>query len=206
MLIALHKGKGFIAKAIQWQTRSPYSHASVVFPSAAPDGTTFAIEAREFRGVRKIEFGLEAEHEEIDLFRVEIKWAQYNSARQFLFEQLGKPYDYTMVARFISRRQLARETSGKWFCSELVYYAFMQAGINLLDRIEPWAVSPGLLALSPLLIPVNQQDGWLRTASPTNDLRDGGAVEATGMSPKQGSDNASLPHPFNPHLANGEPE
>jgi hypothetical protein len=44
-------------------------------------------------------------------------------ARAFLTAQLGKPHDYTMVARFITRRQESRRTSGKWFCSELTFDA-----------------------------------------------------------------------------------
>jgi hypothetical protein len=131
----------------------------------------------------------------VDLFRVRATEAQELSIAIFLTDQLGKPYDYTMVARFISRRQAAREQSGKWFCSELVYYAFMQAGINLLDRIEPWAVSPGLLALSPLLIPVNRQDGRLRTASPTNTntLRSGPVGEQEHNASHQPINGASHP-------------
>lgn len=157
MLIALHRGTGFIAKCIQWQTRSPYSHASIVFSPLKPDSRMRGIEAREFKGVRRVDWQSEYEGTAYDLFAVAgLTREQEDAVAIFCGDQVGKPYDYTMVARFISRRQLARETSGKWFCSELVYYAFMQAGINLLDRIEPWAVSPGLLALSPLLIPVSR--------------------------------------------------
>ena len=148
MLVALHRGRGVIARAIQWQTRSVYSHASVVF-----EGSGVVIEAREFKGVRSILWDeVVASGETVDVFRVkglvpeaeEVVW-------EFLQEQLGKPYDYTMVARFITRRQGAREESGKWFCSELVFAALAQAGVRLLERIEAWEVSPGVLRLSTRL-------------------------------------------------------
>ena len=148
MLVALHRGEGFIAQAIQWQTRSVYSHASVVF-----EETGVVIEAREFKGVRSILWDeVAASGEAVDVFRVKGLLPEVEEAvGEFLQAQLGKPYDYTMVARFITRRQGAREESGKWFCSELVFAAFAQAGVKLLERIEPWAVSPGMLRLSTRL-------------------------------------------------------
>lgn len=136
MLVALHKGTGFVSRAIQWQTRSPYSHASMVF------GVNFTdvIEAREFAGVRRLDFLDQAEN--IDLFTVDVTEYESEIIRQFALAQVGKPYDYVSVLRFVSRRQASRESSGKWFCSELVFAAFRKAGINLLARVEPWAVSP----------------------------------------------------------------
>lgn len=148
MLVALHRGRGFIAKAIQWQTRSVYSHASVIFEESG-----VVIEAREFKGVRSILWDeVVASGETVDVFRVKGLVPEAEEAVwEFLQAQLGKPYDYTMVARFITREQAAREESGKWFCSELVFAAFAQAGVKLLERIEPWAVSPGMLRLSTRL-------------------------------------------------------
>jgi hypothetical protein len=154
MLVALHRGEGFIARAIQWQTRSGYSHASVLLEAAE-----LVIEAREFQGVRIVPWAeVMASGERVDLFRVAgLTEEQEIAVREFLWDQIGKPYDYTMVARFISRRQEERTSSGKWFCSELVFAAFAQAGVKLLERIEPWAVSPGMLSLSPLLEMKNEE-------------------------------------------------
>src|SRR5690606_21875536 len=73
--------------------------------------------------------------------------------RGFLEKQTGKSYDYRMVFRFITRLQETRKSRGKWFCSELVFAALQQCGIDLLSRTEPWEVSPGLLARSPYLQP-----------------------------------------------------
>ena len=148
MLIALHRGTGFIARAIRWQTRSVYSHASVLL-----EESEMVIEAREFQGVRVVMWNdVVASGEVVDLFRVrDISAEQEKVVREFLWEQMGKGYDYTMVARFVSRRQEERASSGKWFCSELVFAALAKAGVKLLERIEAWEVSPGVLRLSTRL-------------------------------------------------------
>lgn len=107
------------------------------------------IESREFAGVRIITQPAPY----ADLFAVAgLTEEQEKAVEQFLRAQVGKPYDYTMVARFISRRKASHGQAGKWFCSELVFAAFRQAGVELLSRVEPWAVSPGLLAMSPRLV------------------------------------------------------
>jgi len=53
-----------------------------------------------------------------------------------------------MVIRFITRQQETRKSSNKWFCSELIYASLLKAGIVVLERIEPWEVSPVLLSYS----------------------------------------------------------
>ncbi|MEW6306060.1 MAG: hypothetical protein AB1705_21495 [Verrucomicrobiota bacterium] len=136
-----------IGRLIRWQTRSPYSHASIVFEGGR------VIESREFIGVRQLASLQPQPGERIDLYRVPLTGDQCEAIRAFLYAQLGKPYDYTSVLRFISRRKASRESGHRWFCSELVFAAFHHAGVRLLDRVEPWAVSPGLLSLSPLLVP-----------------------------------------------------
>lgn len=145
--ICLHRGTGAISRLIRWQTRSEYSHASMIL------GSGLFIEAREFIGVRALQSLTAPAGEEVDLFHVEMSATQMEEAADFALAQLGKPYDYTMVARFVSRRDASRASSGKWFCSELVYASLQVAGVSLLRDTQPWEVSPGLLARSPLLRP-----------------------------------------------------
>lgn len=153
MLIALHRAPGLVGTLIRWQTRGEYSHASIVMPNGS------VIESREGKGVRQLKHLAPVKGEVIDLFEVTpaLTADQHLQIAEFLRAQLGKPYDWTMVARFVSRRQESRSTSGKWFCSELVYAALQQADINLFRATEPWEVSPGLLARSPLLKLVNSR-------------------------------------------------
>jgi uncharacterized protein YycO len=112
------------------------------------------IEAREGFGVRLLPAIEHRRGETHELFTVrDLTDAVADTVWEFARGQLGKPYDWTMVLRFISRRQESRKSRGKWFCSELVYASFQKAGVDLLRDTDPWEVSPGLLARSPLLTP-----------------------------------------------------
>lgn len=147
MKVVLFRGKGCVASLIKWQTRSRYSHAAIL----TSDGTL--IQSQGKPGVHAIPDWIQTR--DAELFDVQgLKWEDENTALSFLSDQIGKPYDFLMVARFVSRLQENRKSSGKWFCSELVFAALQKAGVDLLRDTEPWEVSPGLLSKSPLLIPV----------------------------------------------------
>lgn len=137
-----YRGSGLAGTLTRWQTRSPYAHTAILF-----DGVVW--EAKIGKGVVKRMFG------NLDLladrFSIEVNEYQFGMGYAWLSEQLGKPYDLMMVLRFISRRQEAREAAGKWFCSELAFAFAVKMGVRLLERVEPWEVSPGLLTKSPLL-------------------------------------------------------
>ena len=143
--IGLHRSTGLVSSLIKWQTRSQYSHASLILPSG------LILESIQGKGVVMDRWY--ALRDDIDVFTVAIREEQEHAVIDFAKQQLGKPYDYTMVLRFISRRQATRKTSGKWFCSELVFASYLEAGIALLRDTEPWEVSPELLSKSPYLIP-----------------------------------------------------
>jgi uncharacterized protein YycO len=145
MQIALHRAPGLIGTLIRWQTRGEYSHASMLMD----DGSV--IESREGHGVRRLPRLVRRKGETIDLFNFFHSPEQNRQITTFLEAQIGKPYDYTMVARFVTRRQASRAQSGKWFCSELIYAALQQAQLPVFRATDPWEVSPGLLARSPLL-------------------------------------------------------
>jgi uncharacterized protein YycO len=143
--IGLHRSDGFVSKLIKLQTRGDYSHASLVLP----DDTV--LESMQGRGVvhgRKVESCREC----VDLFTVLAIAKVQDAAIGFAMSQLGKPYDYTMVARFVTRRTESTRTKEKWFCSELVFAAFLHAGLPLLRDTQPWEVSPELLSKSPYLV------------------------------------------------------
>jgi hypothetical protein len=142
--VLLFRGTGLVGWLIKWQTRSPYSHAALLYP----DGRT-VIEAREFRGVREHVL-TEKEWEQVDVFEVpemdEDQWrAVWVKARGLL----GLPYDYWAVLKFVSRRP-ARQ-NGRWFCSELVCNVLASVGCRLLERMPCHETHPGHLRLSPKL-------------------------------------------------------
>ena len=80
---------------------------------------------------------------------------QWEDAIAFALAEVGKGYDYWAIVRFVSRRRMP--DNDRWFCSELVFAALAHVGVRIFERIEPWAVSPGLLAISPLLCPANEK-------------------------------------------------
>lgn len=153
--IVLYHGVSRISALIRWQTRSEYSHAALCLYTREGMRIVEAIEGQGVLCRQPTDADLAA-----DWFRVRapklpvMTWpeARYQHAAAFALEQVGKGYDWTSVLRFVSRRQARREAAGVWFCSELVFAAYQQAGIELLRAVEPWEVSPGLLARSPYLV------------------------------------------------------
>lgn len=139
--ILLFKGRGFISTMIRWQTRSHYSHAALLLR----DGSTI-IEAWQGEGVRKKQIG---DWNDVDTFHVDVSDQVWDAVIAFAEAQIGKPYDYVQVLRFVSRRKPVDD--GKWFCSELAFEAFRWNGVKLLDRVPGSAVSPAMLSWSPLL-------------------------------------------------------
>lgn len=143
LLFTAHDGSG-LSTFIKWQTRSCYAHAAILFENKT------VIEAHIRKGVWEYSSHL-IDWKEAHIFNVRTTQSQRLTAQEFLRAQLGCEYDKLGVFRFITR-QPSVVNARRWFCSELVFAAYQQVGIQLLSRIEPWAVSPGLLALSPLLV------------------------------------------------------
>lgn len=145
MKLLLFKGRGIISRLIRWQTRSKYSHAAIL----VDEESSTIIESWQGAGVRSKKI---TDWRDIEVFNVDLQGEHKEAAvLMFLIDQVGKHYDYSGVIRFVSRRKPPRADNQKWFCSELVFAAFQYAGVNLLERIDAAAVSPGLLALSPKL-------------------------------------------------------
>lgn len=144
-LVALYRGTSWVSRAVQFQTRSVYSHAGL----RLPDGSI--IESCHRGGVKR-NAHLGAVHTPgtvVDLFRVTVP-VDWDAALMFAAEQIGKPYDFRGVARFITRRTPDCNPP-RWFCSALIQSAIEHGGVKLLERICPSAVAPGHQAMSPLL-------------------------------------------------------
>ena len=80
---------------------------------------------------------------------------------RFCFSQIGKPYDFVGLASFLFYKKLQNDE--KWFCSELAYIAYKQAGIRLQRRVKQDFISPRDLYISPLLKPIagNAEYDWM---------------------------------------------
>lgn len=148
MKILLHSGPGFISRAIKLQTRSDWNHASLLFD----DGVVF--EAREFKGVVRTPLAaLRAAMERepslliaVFAFDQPLSPLEKHVARSFAESQLGCPYDYADIARFLTRQPAS--TDGKWFCSEYVTAACEAMRRPLFRRTAAWEVPPGLIPRS----------------------------------------------------------
>lgn len=85
-------------------------------------------------------------------FRVHTTAEEAESIRRALVGQLGKPYDLTGVIAIAIHRDW--RSTDSWFCSELIAWAFEKAGRPLLRADHLNRITPGMLALSPLLKPL----------------------------------------------------
>ena len=150
MKLLLFHGRGLLSSLIRLQTRSQYSHAAVLFDN------NLMVESWQGTGVRDKQWATVVDREGIDAF--EIAGINHDSAlkaREWCMQQIGKKYDYYAVIRFVTRTRPIGDPVHRWFCSELAFMAFQMAGVDLLKRVPPERVSPGLLSMSPLLKPVN---------------------------------------------------
>ncbi len=136
-------GSGFFAAAVETWTRSVYYHAGLV----TPDGTV--LESQWPDGVRQRPLRPD---ENVVRFGVEgCSLDRWRLAEQFCREQIGKKFDLRGVFRFVTK--VPHSQNGKWFCSELVFQAFLVAGIPLLERVGAEQVPPAGIVRSPLLYP-----------------------------------------------------
>jgi hypothetical protein len=70
-----------------------------------------------------------------------------------LLAQQGKPYDWTGIIGFALHRNWNNDDT-KWFCSELIAWAFEQSGFPLLRTDQVNKLAPATLLLSPYLEPI----------------------------------------------------
>lgn len=144
-MIALYHGVGLLSRLIQFQTRGKYSHAAWV----CADGSV--IEAWVSGVEHNAHLGkAHTTGTRVDLFEIKgLSWRDRKMIEELLLDELGKPYDYWAILKFLSRR--AATENGKWFCSELIFAAALARGIELLARCEAWEVSPTMMGWSPRL-------------------------------------------------------
>lgn len=142
--VALYKNSdSLIARLIRWQTDSIYCHAAFLVneKTIVEAVSKYGVRERPYKGEQELPHDL-YDVEDIDDEHIATIW-------EFCIAQYGKGYDYRGAFRFLPRSILP--DNDKWFCSELLFAACQAAEIELLERVEPWQVSPGLLARSPRL-------------------------------------------------------
>jgi uncharacterized protein YycO len=147
MRFACYKGRSRISRAIRFLTRSEYSHIGLLLD----DGRL--VEAWDGAGVR-ITANLSDAHTpgtEVDVFGFAqpLTPAEGAGMRDFLFAQVGQPYDWRGVFRFVTRRNPGAESD--WFCSELAFQAALEGGRLLFNGTAAWEVPPDWIPRSTAL-------------------------------------------------------
>lgn len=162
--IAQYRGVSPVSKLIEWHCRSPYSHTALLFTEdlvvSGPTVTTLrsgnVIEAWQTGGVVLSESlsSIHTDKTQVDLFSFKdpLSASEASTIAAFALAQLGKPYDFVDIERFITREAPPASSIGqKWFCSELTFSACKEAGRLLLEQTEAWEVPPDWVRRSPLL-------------------------------------------------------
>jgi uncharacterized protein YycO len=163
--ILLYRGTGFTSWLIQAGSKSQYSHVAVVV-----DPEIFlGIESNTGHqsGVRAMDLR-KADDGKVDVFRMK-PGSIFDSDQviSFLVGHLGAKYDWTGVISLGALKAVSFATGGKfqkhnqfqkdkdYFCSELVYQAFQEGGLDIVPQIgEAEITSPGDIARSPLIVKV----------------------------------------------------
>lgn len=109
--------------AIKTFTFSKWHHAGVILGDKV-------IEARAWEGV--VESSLEEFKNRYPKTLI-IDIPHKGDYQQKLYSQLGKPYDWGAIFKFVFRGDWSEES--KWFCFELVAYASGVYNPNYLDRV-----------------------------------------------------------------------
>jgi uncharacterized protein YycO len=134
ILLRFVEGGSWDSKIIRWDTRCHYSHVECLDPA----GASITYGAMLKGGVKKRLFG-DAEYKgaiNFTVVQVAATSVQQNAFYDFVFSQIGKPYDWRAIVSFgLGCREWRREDS--WFCSELIVRAFEVAGMLQIPNDMP---------------------------------------------------------------------
>lgn len=127
--------RGLVAKAIEVATWSDFCHTALVY-----DGV--AIEATFKHGVRGVP--AEALAKSYDkVYIVDIPTGNDEGIFLAALSQVGKPYDATALLGILAHRDW--QEPDRWFCSELVAWAFSQGGHPLFREQVVHRITPQML-------------------------------------------------------------
>lgn len=145
------RGKGFVNLAIRLFTRSPYSHAGLVFRY---EERVYCLEAVS-TGVRLILLSelIDRYHGGIDHYALEnASERQRQRALSFSFTQLGKRFSmlglfyFALAILFDFRRP--KSSRPEWFCSEIIAEAYRREEFLFLDQVSCYIAPSDLVASS----------------------------------------------------------
>lgn len=132
---------GVFSRLIRWVTWSDYSHVDFVLE----DGTLLGSDSNGGVKIR--------EHDPSKKSKDFVVDAPYSVVERAM-TQLGKKYDWKGIVGMGLRKRI--ESKNKWFCSELIAWAFEQEGYPIVSTEKHWRIAPRDLLLSPLLVEVKE--------------------------------------------------
>lgn len=161
MRILQFEGISFLSKRIRWMTWNKTTHTAYEFD----DGHVIeAWSGDGFNCVRLVD-NLHTQHTPGTICKAYtipgVSQMQQELIQTYLLSQLDMPYSTRGCLRFVTRRDpqpydpqtfcIADYNPENWFCSCLIFSAFARGNINLLERVPPWRVGPGLINYAPRL-------------------------------------------------------
>lgn len=138
----------WLSKLIEWFTWGNYAHVDVVLPNGDLIG------ARLFGGVRIRRDDLA--YSKVKRYAVDVPESTADAIYATLRHEVGAGYDWLGILSFPLRLRWNRPS--KWFCSELVAWAFYINGVRLVAEPRFERLSPRDLRLSPILKPLSGQE------------------------------------------------
>lgn len=143
----LTKGSGLAMFVIRHGTASRYGHAAVAIGDAFGE-YVWIVEAMP-EGARK----RMAKVDEFVWSNLPLTADQREAVAVYALQTEGIPYDWKAIIGFVIRFWKAKWSTGsddhaddRMICSELVAWAYREAGIDLAPGVAPGDVSPGDLA------------------------------------------------------------
>ena len=138
--------KSLPSRLIQWWTRSKFNHVALVYNPYK----CLIIESRFGEGVSINPIDKHVKpNDEIYIYYIFLPKNKYNQIMNFLVQRIGAKYDWTGILGFIFKMDI--EDRYKFFCSELIYDAFLAANIHLLNADSGFKIDPQTLLYSPFL-------------------------------------------------------
>lgn len=131
MKVALYKAtrpgwQGIYSRAVRWWTRSPYSHAEIIFSDGMAASSSFIDGGVRFK---RIDFD-DAHWDFVDIEGDEA------GVKGWFYEHTSQSYDVLGNVGFVLGP--VRDSSTKWSCAESIAAA--------LGYPEPWRYSPAILS------------------------------------------------------------
>lgn len=133
------------SEAIKWFTHSMWSHVMIA------TGKGSEVISADAAGVcaREMEPG-ETEHHAV-LHCPKLKKKQAAEIVRAAASMIGREYDFFGAFVGIPMGISTIQDSAAWFCSELVFWAYLKGGVVLLERLQIQMVTPQHIWISPIL-------------------------------------------------------